>query len=575
MTDRDDALRWIDRAVRAGDIPRAAALAEEALGQGIEHPGVLNLAAHAALERGDFGRTIALLERARGLAPRDVHVLNSLGIAYKRVGRFADAIEAFDAAIAAAPTLANGHYNKGTAFEAQDDLESARAAYEQAIAREPNFADALGRLSFLAAMRGEYDEACVFAERAVGGRPNELPAALKVAEFAQRRGDHTAAAMLAGRVVERMPDYLPAVLSLAKAEVSAGTHDSARTHLNLLLARPALGDSHALALNLLARIEEESGNYPAAFAAYTEAKAKLDRAYAGQHGTPTGTAYGDRVAYLVRYFGAAPAQQWAAVPDNAKPVPNGPTRHVFMVGFIRSGTTLLERTLAQHPGIATMEEEESLIRATTDFVGEEGGLDRLAVAPSEILDRYREHYWRASRGAVPTLGGKVFVDKMPFYSLYIPLIAKLFPTAKIIFSLRDPRDVVLSCLKQPFTMNAAMYEVANLERAARLYDSVMQLREIYRERVGLAWLDSRYEDLVTDFTGEIGRVLDFLGVAWNDAIRDVATSRQARVSTTPSGAQVARGLYDGSGQWRRYKTEMAPVLPILAPWVEKFGYPKD
>ncbi len=559
-------------ALRAGNIPRATALAEEALAQNVEHPGILNLAAHAALDRGESERAIALLERARELAPQDIHVLNSLGIALKRTGRFDEAIAVFDTASAAAPQLANAHYNKGTVFEARKDLDAARAAYERALALAPGFADALGRLSFIAGMRGDYEEACTLAERAIRGRPHELPAPLKVAEFALRRGDNAAADMFASRVPKASPHYAQARLTMAKACVGLKQYDKARSHLDDILARSAPGDIPSLALSLLGRIEEESGNYKAAFSDYAQAKAALDGKYASAHRTATGTAYADRAARLLDHFRQAPAP---SKPRTEALPKGGPRQHVFLIGFPRSGTTVLEKSLAAHPDVVSLEEEESLGEAVAHFVTAEDGLARLDAGSEDELAVHRENYWRICRAALPGMDGKVFIDKMPLYSLYLPLVAKLFPAAKILFSLRDPRDVVLSCFKQQFQMSAAMYEFCDLARTARLYDLVMELRTLYRARLELEWLDTRYEDLVGDFAGTVQRVFAFLDVEWDESVRDVAASARARVSTTPSATQVARGLYDGSGQWRRYRTQLAPVLPVLQPWVEKFGYAPD
>ena len=98
--------------------------------------------------------------------------------------------------------------------------------------------------------------------------------------------------------------------------------------------------------------------------------------------------------------------------------------------------------------------------------------------------------------------GKVFIDKLPLNTIKLPLIAKLFPKARILFALRDPRDVVLSCFRRSFRVNASMYEFVSLERAAAFYDAVMTLGALCRERLPLEVLDTRYEDLVGDFDAQ-------------------------------------------------------------------------
>jgi hypothetical protein len=155
----------------------------------------------------------------------------------------------------------------------------------------------------------------------------------------------------------------------------------------------------------------------------------------------------------------------------------------------------------------------------------------------------------------------------------LPVICKLFPRAKILFALRDPRDVVFSCFRRRFQINSAMFEFLNLEDAARYYDQVMVLARIYRSLLPLSVLEVRHEAMVADFEAEVRGVLNFIGLEWDSAIPHFAESAPAN-PRTPSDIQLARGLNaDGIGQWRRYEPQLAPVLGILEPWVKQFGYP--
>ena len=155
-------------------------------------------------------------------------------------------------------------------------------------------------------------------------------------------------------------------------------------------------------------------------------------------------------------------------------------QHVFLVGFPRSGTTLLGQVLASHPMIETMEEWSCLDDAHA-FVLEDGGLDRLAALDGAALDRYRAAYWKRVAESGATLSRSVILDKVPLNSVLLCLVAKLFPNAKILLALRDPRDVVLSCFRRQFGMNAQMYEFITLQGAAAYYDAVQRLCHIYRE----------------------------------------------------------------------------------------------
>ena len=156
--------------------------------------------------------------------------------------------------------------------------------------------------------------------------------------------------------------------------------------------------------------------------------------------------------------------------------------------------------------------------------------------------------------------GGVFVDKQPAGTLYLPMIARLFPRAKILFALRDPRDVVLSCFRQAFQMNAMTYAFTDLGETAACYDACMRLAEQARARLPLAWADVRHEALVEDFDAELGRILDFLGLEPDPGMTDFARAAATRTIRTPSAPQVRAGLNRrGLGRWRQYRDELAPV----------------
>ncbi len=171
------------------------------------------------------------------------------------------------------------------------------------------------------------------------------------------------------------------------------------------------------------------------------------------------------------------------------------------------------------------------------------------------------------------LDDRVFVDKHPFNTIKLPLILKLFPDAKILFAIRDPRDVVFSCFRRHFDVDFVKFAFLELESAAQLYDAVMGFGMLCREKLPLAFFEHRYESLIADFDGQTRAVCDFIGVEWSDKLRDFAATAQSLDSRWASAGQVKRGFYtEGVGQWRRYREEIAPVIPLLEPWIARFGY---
>ena len=196
-----------------------------------------------------------------------------------------------------------------------------------------------------------------------------------------------------------------------------------------------------------------------------------------------------------------------------------------------------------------------------------------ALAPGALLEdqlaRVRASYWRR----VDALDGATVVDKFPLNVVVLPLIKRVFPKAKIIFALRDPRDVVLSCFQQRFTINAAMAQLLELERAGAYYDQVMSLFELCRARLGLDVHQVRYEDVVADLESVARELCAFLGVGFEPEMLEYRATALKRNIATPSARQVIEPLYNRSiERWRRYAEELKPVLPVLAPWAARYGY---
>ena len=536
-------LRGIDAALRAGNSEVAMQLAAQGAARGFAHPQLLTLAVHERLAAGDGETALGYAEAARELAPRDADVLNALGLSLVGVRRAREAVSVFDRGLRQAPGSAMLHFNKADALESLSELARARHEYERALAIEPVYPEALARIANMAALSGDAKTARDYAERALKQNPREAAAALALA--------------MADLEEKRFEDAIRRAGTIAQ--------DPATRPLNRSIAQGLVGDAY----DGLAKPTE-------AFAAYAASNATRKAWFQPVYEAPGIETAPVRAARLIAYFRDAAPEVWYADKNAllSKPASKSPlATHVFLVGFPRSGTTLLEQILASHGDVEAMEERDCFARAFDDFIMAEDGLDRLAGLSGTALDPWRKAYWKyaADSGFVPTRN--VFIDKMPLNTVLLPLVAKLFPQAKVLFALRDPRDVVLSCFRRRFGMSAQMYEFLTLEGAARYYDAVMTLGERYRDLLGLDIHVVRYEDIVADLEGETRKVCTFLNLEWDEGMHGFAERTRARNVNTPSAAQVARGLYtQGAGQWRAYRAQLAPVLSVLRSWCAKFGY---
>jgi hypothetical protein len=204
-----------------------------------------------------------------------------------------------------------------------------------------------------------------------------------------------------------------------------------------------------------------------------------------------------------------------------------------------------------------------------------GSLDNLGSLDAGQIEMLREEYRNELDKHLEASDRQTLVvDKLPLNLVQAGIIYRVFPRARFIFAQRHPCDAVLSCYMRSFQMNEGMVNCLELPSAARLYDEVMQLWQQYRDNLDLEVHTVRYESLIQDFDGTVSACLDFLGMDWDDGVRDyVETARRSGQISTPSYDQVTQALYkDASGRWQRYRDRLEPILPVLLPWAERLGY---
>ena len=236
---------------------------------------------------------------------------------------------------------------------------------------------------------------------------------------------------------------------------------------------------------MIGDLHDAAGRPAEAFAAYQASNAALKALNAARFEAPGTETALEQVRRLTAWFESADPEPWREAPQ-PRPRAADPAAHIFLVGFPRSGTTLLENVLAAHPQVVSLEEKNCLERVSAGYLASGQGLERLArISPGEAA-RQRDAYWSMVRGFGVEPRGRVFIDKFPLSSVQLPVVAKLFPNARVLFARRDPRDVVLSCFRRRFGMNPSMYQLLTLDGAAAYYDAVMRLSELYRESIAPA-----------------------------------------------------------------------------------------
>ncbi len=497
-----------------------------------------SVAAHLELvQAGRFNEAIAAAESAVKQRPSDPAAWSALAFSLYSARRPELALSAWDKAVELAPNSADLLCGKGRTLQTLGRTEDAKALYRRALSKDPGGFEPAFNLALLDIEAGDWKG----ADRWALGLASRYSTAVSLR-------------------------WLRARIALGRREFSV-----ARIRLEALLSDVQLGpEQRADGLIMLGEALDALGRFQEAFRAVVEGKSIQRRLFAERaRGRESAVARFER---LTRWFGVADPDPWRLAPAVTR-LDDAPVQHVFLVGFPRSGTTLLEQALAGHRDVVALEEAPTLAAAHAEFIGSPNDLHRLANLSDDEAAHWRARYWAEVRGLGVDPAGRVFLDKAPAGTVDLPLVAKLFPQAKVLFAIRDPRDVVLSCLRQAFQLNAMTYAFTDFVETAACYSACMELAQVYQRCLPLQQLEVRHEDLIADFEPGLALICDFLGLAFDPAMADIAKTAARRSVRTPSASQVRAGLNrKGISRWKFYERELAGVLPQLATWVNHFGY---
>ncbi len=570
-----------------------------------------------ALRDKEYSAAAAAYRKALTRAPEDVDAHIHLGVALKALGRYADAVGAYERALAIRPGHPVALNNLGNALGALGRYEPAADAYRRALTQKPGDVVAMRNLANVqlqagrsdAALawlkrarktapddprndfemgnlhrsRGRLERAAEWYRRALSLRPDDANIRCHLAITLKEMGDLDEALACYRRVLEQRPGDPDATAGEADVLMKTGAFEEAWDRIRPLLSEGTptvnLAIVHAQlsgrfgcraeAADLLEKLLKREGlpagdrrqihfelgtlydgldDYDAAFAHIRRGNQLKEHRFDRER-------HDGLVRRLMAVYGSG---EWSRLERSTA----GSDRPVFVVGMMRSGTTLVEQILDSHPRIHGAGELPEIHRLTvacrrrtgTPFPDAAPLLTRTMV--SEMADGYLERLAEIDAGA------ERIVDKMPHNFLYLGLIAQLLPNARIIHCRRDPLDNGLSIYFQPFSgTHDYAYDLSDIGFFASRYAVLM---DHWRSVLDLSIIDVRYEDLVSDARSEIRRILDFLGMDWDD--RCLRFHENRRPVHTASYQQVRMPLYSRSvGRWRHYARYLDPLRQALTP----------
>jgi protein O-GlcNAc transferase len=513
-----------------------------------DHPAALNNLGNALGALGRYGPAVDAYRRALARKPDDVVAMRNLANAQLQSGRSDAALAWLKRARKVAPDDPRTDFELGNVHRNRGRLGRAAESYRRALSRRPDDADIRCHLGITLKEMGNLDEALACYRRVLEQRPDDVNAVAGEADVLMQQGAFDDAL---ARIRPLLDEGVESVnLAIVHAQL-AGRFDhqaDAVNHLEKLLKREGVTAGQRRQIHFeLGSLYDEMERYDLAFAHFQRGNDLKEHQFDRER-------HDGLVRRLMRVYGSS---EW----DRLKRSTVRSDRPVFIVGLMRSGTTLVEQILDSHPRIRGAGELPHVHRMTvecrrrtgTDYPEAASELSESAL--SEMADDYLEKLT-----AIEPDADRV-ADKMPYNFMYLGLIAQLLPNARIIHCRRDPLDTGLSIYFQHFSgTHDYAYDLLDIGFFVSRYQMLM---DHWRKVPDLPILEVQYEDLVSDPASLIRRILDFLGTDWDE--RCLRFYENRRPVNTASYQQVRMPLYTRSvGRWRHYARYLETLRRALS-----------
>ena len=520
-----------------------------------------------AFQEKNFQKSIELLKKIVVLQPNTYEVYLRLGLASSSLGNLEEAIGYFEKGALINPNSSPIYCNLGNLYAELNNKNVALKNYFRAIELNPKNFNANYNLGSFYFKIGDLENSEKYLKLAINIIPNHFYVYNSLFLLYDRSNNFKKLEEILKQAKNFFPDnllikFFEGIVEYRKKNFKEAIDIFSKANLD---KRDV--SRNMLKTNYLAKSYDQLGLYEEAYK-FFEISNKISEKLSKNNSNKEN--FLDSISKRINYFSNIKANQIQKKIHKDKQ-----SDPVFLIGFPRSGTTLLDTILRTHNSIEVLEEKPVVDRLLKEMEKNTGSsfssleeIDQLEV--KNLRDLYngeREKYIKFEQG-------KIYVDKFPLNIVYLAEINKIFPNAKYILALRNPRDSVLSCFMQSFTPNDAMSNMLSINDASNLYDRSMELFKIYQKNLDLKLHEIKYEDVINNFEPTIKNLLKFLEVEWTENLREFyKTAENKRIISTPSYDQVNKPLYNKSiGRWKNYKDKFIETNKIFEKWNKEFKY---
>ena len=507
------------------------------------------------------------MEKALSINPNVPELNNNLGLLYFNLQQVDHSLHFFQKAIELNKNYLLAYINLAMAYVSLNKVPEAKKNYIKALEIEPNnllanynFANLLKRLS-------DHENAEKYYKKAIEINPNHLPSYNNIMDLYDKSNQNIKLTNVLSEAEKIFKDNEVIKSFKSKVLFKEKKYDDVINILKDSKLENEFIIQKQSNYEVLAKSYDKIGNYSEAFKIFQTLNNIMDEQ---KDKTVNKNIYVKTTQDRINFFTNQNKHQWKS--EKIKDDRQDP---YFLIGFPRSGTTLLDTILRSHPSIEVLEEIPIINRFIDElYINKKLGLNDLGNLNPKIIEDMRNFYFNQLDNYQKEKNKKIIIDKMPLNIVHAGEIIRFFPNAKFILALRHPFDCVLSCFMQNFMLNHAMANFLNLNDASKLYDLTMQLWIKYINVLDIDYHQIKYEDIIGNFENSIKGLLNFLNLPWSEEVNEFyKTAGKRGIINTPSYNQVSQPLYSNSMyRWKKYEKEFKECREYLDPWVKKFNY---